>query len=190
MELLSLVSLVIFMFAILNTYLFSGAFYYCFTEHIGMTELMSQKLIKTKFDCLNYGGEWINPQLNFNHIGVAMLGLSSIQSHEGWLGMMWSSVDAQGVDMAPVYNANLFFIPFTLLTIFVICLLFLNLFVGVVIETFNHQKEILTNNHVLTNSQRIYLQTQLLTFTVGPKVVYLGEAKNWLTKTCRTISSS
>lgn len=23
-------------------------------------------LIKTKWDCLNYGGEWVNPDLNFD----------------------------------------------------------------------------------------------------------------------------
>ena len=68
-----------------------------------------------------------------------MLALSSIQSHEGWVDMMWSSVDARGVDLNPVENHNQYiFVPFTLLVIFVICLLFLNLFVGVVIETFNN----------------------------------------------------
>jgi len=137
LELLSLVVLVIYMFAVMETYMFSGKFNFCFTEHLSMTEVMSQKLILNKWDCLNYGGEWIKPQLNFDSIGVALLGLSSIQSHEGWLGMMWSSVDATEVDFAPKFNNNWVFVPFTLLVIFVICLLFLNLFVGVVIETFN-----------------------------------------------------
>lgn len=155
-----------------------------------MTEIMSQKLILNKWDCLNYGGEWIKPQLNFDSIGVALLGLSSIQSHEGWLGMMWSSVDATEVDFAPKFNNHWMFVPFTLLVIFVICLLFLNLFVGVVIETFNNQKEILTNKHLLTNSQRIYLQTQLLTFTVGPKMINSGDSNNCFVKVCHKISSS
>ena len=70
------------------------------------------------------------------------------------------------------------FVPFTLIVIFVICLLFLNLFVGVVIETFNTQKEVLTNNHVLTPVQRTYLMTQLLTFTVRPKVYLEADETN------------
>lgn len=102
--------------------------------------------------------------------------------------MMWSSVDATEVDFAPELNNMWYiFVPFTLFMIFVICLLFLNLFVGVVIETFNDQKEILSNNHLLTTSQRTYLQTQLLTFTVGPKVTYMSESENCLVNLCRTM---
>lgn len=158
LELLSLCTLVVFMFAMIETYLFSGKFYYCYTEHLDMSQVKSMQLILNKWDCLNYGGEWIKPQLNFDNIGSAMLGLSSIQSHEGWLGMMWSSVDATEVDYAPEINNMWYvFVPFTLFMIFVICLLFLNLFVGVVIETFNDQKELLSNNHLLTTSQRTYL---------------------------------
>ena len=80
-----------------------------------------------------------------------MLALSVIQSHEGWVDLMWSSVDATEVDFAPIENYQLYiFVPLTLIVIFVICLLFLNLFVGVVIETFNTQQELLTNNRLLT----------------------------------------
>ena len=72
--------------------------------------------------------------------------------------MMWSSVDATEVDLVPKQNNNwLIFVPFTLILIFVICLLFINLFVGVVIETFDKQKEILTMNHKLTSVQRTHL---------------------------------
>ena len=63
--------------------------------------------------------------------------------------MMWSSVDATEIDMAPKENNSPFFIFFTLIVIFVICLLSLNLFVGVVIETFNIQKQRLTHNDLL-----------------------------------------
>ena len=138
-ELLTLVVLVIFMMAVLETHLFSGKFFYCYTGHMTQfTELRQQALIKNKWDCLNYGGEWIKPALNFDTIGSSMLGLSSIQSHEGWVDMMWQSADATEVDFVPVENYRaMVFIPFTLIVIFIICLLFLNLFVGVVIETFN-----------------------------------------------------
>ena len=51
---------------------------------------------------------------------------------------MWQSVDATEVDKVPIEGYRKYiFVPMTLVIIFVICLLFLNLFVGVVIETFN-----------------------------------------------------
>ena len=159
MELLSLVALIVFLFAMLETRLFSGTFNYCFTDHLAITQIEATKLIKNKWDCYNYGGEWTKPYLNFDTIGSSMLGLSSIQSHEGWLGMMWSSVDATEIDMAPKENNSPFFIFFTLIVIFVICLLSLNLFVGVVIETFNIQKQRLTHNDLLLPEQRVFLRS-------------------------------
>lgn len=138
-ELLLLVILVIFIIGMLETYLFSGKFNYCYTGHLAFSTVRSKQLIVHKWDCLNYGGEWIKPDLNFDNIGHAMLGLSSIQSHEGWIDMMWASVDATEVDYAPVENNRfLIFVPLTLAIIFIVVLLFLNLFVGVVIETFNN----------------------------------------------------
>lgn len=61
LELLSLCTLVVFMFAMIETYLFSGKFFYCYTEHLNMSQVESMKLIRNKWDCLNYGGEWIKP---------------------------------------------------------------------------------------------------------------------------------
>ena len=62
LELLFLVVLVLFMFAMLETQLFSGKFYYCYMEHLDyFSYKMSQSLIKDKWDCLNYGGEWVKP---------------------------------------------------------------------------------------------------------------------------------
>ena len=61
-ELLTLVVLVLFMFAMLETQLFSGKFYYCYNDHLdNFNYLTTQRLIKHKWDCLNYGGEWIQP---------------------------------------------------------------------------------------------------------------------------------
>jgi len=45
-----------------------------------------------------------------------------------------------------------------MLLIVILCLLFLNLFVGVVIETFNEEKEKLTWNHLLKIMEREYIQ--------------------------------
>ena len=105
--------------------------------------------------------------------------------------MMWSSVDAIGVDLQPVENNNQFiFIPFTLTVIFIVCLLFLNLFVGVVVETFNTQKELLTNNHCLTSAQRTYLLTYLMTFSIFPKATSLGQTNSRFRKLCMRIVSS
>ena len=47
-------------FAILLTMLLSGKLYSCDLEHTSLTSLQKIDLIRTKWDCLNYGGTWVN----------------------------------------------------------------------------------------------------------------------------------
>ena len=59
---------------------------------------------------------------------------------EGWLDVMWNAVDATKIDYEPVFDHSpgsmLFFVAF----IIVGALFILNMFVGVVVNTFNKEK--------------------------------------------------
>ena len=46
------------------------------------------------WDCYDYGGHWMNPDLNFDTAMNSSVTLIAIQSTEGWVGVLWSSVDA------------------------------------------------------------------------------------------------
>ena len=101
-------------------------------------------LIKTKWDCINYGGEWVNQDFMFDSILDSMICLFSIQSTEGWNDpVMWSQIDSTDLDMQPKKWSKPYYIIFSIFVNIITNLLFLNLFVGVVIESFNNQKEIL-----------------------------------------------
>jgi hypothetical protein len=86
----------IFLFAILQTTLFSGSLNYCHMDHLSLGLDYQRAHIKDQWDCINYGGEWITPDLNFDTTMQSMLTLATIQSTEGWIGVMWGSVDAVG----------------------------------------------------------------------------------------------
>ena len=65
--------------------------------HLGLT--MNQQIdnIETMWDCINYGGEWVKPDLNFDTIFSSLLTLITIQTTERWIDdVMWASVDAVG----------------------------------------------------------------------------------------------
>lgn len=62
---------------------------------------------------------------------------------------MWSGVDARGQDMTPVRDYNQGLIIFFMVLVIFLCMLFLNLFVGIIIEAFNSEKETLSHNHLL-----------------------------------------
>lgn len=46
------------------------------------------------WECLDSGGEWINPPANFDNVINSMLTLFTAVTTEGWVGIMWQGVDA------------------------------------------------------------------------------------------------
>ncbi|XP_055388606.1 uncharacterized protein LOC129617143 isoform X3 [Condylostylus longicornis] len=121
-------------FGILGVQLFKGTFYYCEGEHI--------KDVRNKSDCLSHAGNaWINRKYNFDDLGKALMSLFVLSSRDGWVNIMYTGLDAVGVDQQPIVNYNewrlLYFIAFILLVGFFV----LNMFVGVVVENFHRCRE-------------------------------------------------
>ena len=81
----------------------------------------------------------------------AMVTMFGMMSTEGWLEVMWSAVDSTKVNQMPLRNNNPFFILFFSIFMIIGSLFILNLFVGVVINTFNIEKEKLSRNAQLTD---------------------------------------
>ncbi|XP_071550558.1 voltage-dependent T-type calcium channel subunit alpha-1G-like [Panulirus ornatus] len=121
-------------FGILGVQLFKGSFYYCDGPNL--------KNIITKSDCLQAQGNlWINRKYNFDDLGQALMSLFVLSSKDGWVNIMYTGLDAVGVDLQPVENYSqwrlLYFISFLLLVGFFV----LNMFVGVVVENFHRCRE-------------------------------------------------
>lgn len=72
--------------------------------------------------------------------------------------------------MQPQVNNNPFMAIYMMAVVIIICMLFLNLFVGVVIETFNREKNMLSYNQLLSPPQRTWISVQLMTFSYKPKI--------------------
>ena len=159
----------VFLFAILQTTLFSGAFYTCSTDHLGLSMKQQIQNINTMWDCYNYGGEWVEPDLNFDNTLNSLLTLVTIQTTEGWIDVMWNSVDAVGPYKQPIENNSPALIIYTMILIIIICMLFIELFVGVVIETFNSQKEIMQGNRDLKRTQLGYARVHQLALAIKPR---------------------
>ena len=58
----------IFLFAILNTILFSGSFSRCQMDNVDLDYKGQITNIVNMWDCLNYGGEWVTPNLNYDNV--------------------------------------------------------------------------------------------------------------------------
>ena len=60
-------------------------------------------------------------------------------------------------------------VAYTMLMIIIICMLFIELFVGIVTETFNSQKELMSGNKSLDPRQRAWVEIQLMCLNSEPK---------------------
>ncbi|XP_075158330.1 ca[2+]-channel protein alpha[[1]] subunit T [Haematobia irritans] len=121
-------------FGILGVQLFKGTFFYCEGENI--------KNVSNKSECLSIpGNAWVNRKYNFDDLGKALMSLFVLSSRDGWVNIMYTGLDAVGVDQQPIVNYNewrlLYFIAFILLVGFFV----LNMFVGVVVENFHRCRE-------------------------------------------------
>ena len=86
-----------------------------------------------------------------------MVALFMMTTTEGWINIMWNGVDSVLIDMQPQRDYGIAWVLFFICFIVVGSLFILNLFVGVVIDTFNHEKEILGMNHLLTETLREWI---------------------------------
>ena len=71
---------------------------------------------------------------------------------EGWIGVMWDAVDASGIYQEPIENNGRYWTFYFMAFMVVGSLFILNMFVGIVINVFNIEKETLQNNHLLTQT--------------------------------------
>jgi voltage-dependent calcium channel R type alpha-1E len=171
-NLLLIVVFFIFLLAILCMTLFSGKFAHCETEHLPISHRQAEELILNLQNCLDYGGEWVRPDFHFDTTPDAMITLLSIQTTEGWIDVMWAMVDGVGQYKVPKIMNNPSYIIFCMSIMIFITLLFLNLFVGVVIETFNKEKEALSLNSLLRSIERKWIDVQIMTYQAKPRIKF------------------
>lgn len=102
---------------------------------------------------MDYGGEWVNTDDNFDNVFDSMITLFNIMTTEGWIDVMWTAVDSSKIDFVPETRDFGFAVIFFLLIIFFFHLFILNMFVGIVINVFSDEKKTLELNHLLTQTQ-------------------------------------
>mmetsp|Transcript_15432 Transcript_15432/g.38715 ORF Transcript_15432/g.38715 Transcript_15432/m.38715 type:complete len:831 (+) Transcript_15432:1-2493(+) len=119
-------------FAILGVQLFSGKFAHCVTQ----PELL------TRDACLQAGHAWQNPRMgSFDNFGSAMLLLFECATIEGWPDVLFATVDAARQGEAPKINHSPEQGLFLISWIVIGGMFLINVFVGVVFDSFAKMKE-------------------------------------------------
>lgn len=174
-------------FAIITISQFKGRFFYC-TSNLGLSMVDSHSF-DYKWDCLNAGEEWVNSYYNFDNIYQALATLFVVANGSSWEAYMFQAAMATEIDQAPyMWNHqywNYFFIGFMVIGNF----FFLNLFVGVVISSFNKEKDVLGGLDKLTDLQKDWAKTHIETLKCKP--LYVPKVPNyWLGRICHKLTYS
>jgi voltage-dependent calcium channel T type alpha-1G len=109
----------------------------------------------------------MNKEHNFDNLGNALMSLFILISKDGWIDIMYSGIDAVGIDKQPIENYNewmiIYFISFLL---FVGFFLF-NTFIGVIIENFircRDLQKIEENKRTFANRFKKFIKASLGNF--------------------------
>jgi len=144
---LVIVAFVFLIFSIFGVNLFGGKLHHCMSTDDtcdGYTCSMGNGfIVETKADCESLAATnpqvmWKNKTYNWDNVGEAIVSLFYVVSLDGWVGLMYEAVDAVGQDLQPKTDYNeamcMFFILFLIVGNFFV----LNLFVGVIVDSFNN----------------------------------------------------
>ena len=175
-------------FAIYAVTLLKGRFWYC-NDRSGMVEGI--------VTCVgNYVDEegmitsriWANPPANFDHIGNAMYSLFEVSLGE-WSLIAHTAMDSAAVDKQPIRENSLIWCLYFLAFVILSNLFFLNLFVGVIYESYNARKY--EGIEELTKEQREWLMIQenLASRTVKPSRQITHNVEQGTTSPNRTSSN-
>jgi voltage-dependent calcium channel L type alpha-1D len=153
-------------FGVIAVSYFKGKLYYCSPP---LPELVP--LLVHKWDCLDAGGEWINQIYTFDNSINALITLFVMATTAGWADVMMQCAKSTSIDYLPggPETASPGWIFFFIVFIIVGAFFFLNLFVGVVISTFNSEHDKLGGNDLLTEKQKEWIDLRLLVLRSAPE---------------------
>lgn len=151
MKVLLFMVVFLFILSIYSMKYLKGSMFKCINLMI-TDKLTVQSFIQTKTDCFDYGGDWINSDLNYDNIVNSFFSLFQIVSGEGWSLLMYSLltkfffkycvilifrynvIDAIKVDRQPEIGYNKTWSFFFIISFFIGKILLINMFVGIIIE--------------------------------------------------------
>jgi hypothetical protein len=120
---------------------------------------------------------------------VAMVTIFHMSTTAGWAEVMYNGMNSRGIDLQPerLYRPLIGF--YFVIVIFICAFFIANMFIGVVISTFNKEKENLGKEYLLTNVQKEWIKTKILVLRSSPMVIF-SSPKQWIRKPFFKIASS
>ncbi|OMJ79316.1 hypothetical protein SteCoe_20697 [Stentor coeruleus] len=151
LNVVTVISVIWLIFAILGVALFNGKFYVCENPEI-----------KSQTECESMDYKWSSLPYNYDNIFEALLTLFVVASQEGWPDHMFIAVDAYKPGYSPIENYNPLAAYFIIAYMFIGDFFMINLFTVVVYSKFVEAKQDESSliSILLTKSQQNWLEIQ------------------------------
>lgn len=94
-----------------------------------------------------------------------------------WAEIMYLMASSRSIGQTHIYMANTFWVFFSIFFMIVASMFLLNLFVGVIISTFNSEQDKIGGNNLLTPKQKEWIDLKLLVLRSSP-IAKLTAPKN------------
>ncbi|KAI5632670.1 ion transport protein domain-containing protein [Phthorimaea operculella] len=133
-----------FIFAVIAVQLFNGKFFYCndiskntFEDCQGSFFVYEQNSLLPKVE----KRKWTTQSFHYDNVATAMLTLFAVQTGEGWPQVLQNSMAATYEDRGPIQNFRIEMSIFYIVYFVVFPFFFVNIFVALIIITFQEQGE-------------------------------------------------
>ncbi|XP_040175650.1 voltage-dependent calcium channel type A subunit alpha-1-like isoform X2 [Anopheles arabiensis] len=156
-----------FIFAVIAVQLFNGKFFYCTddSKHNSI-DCQGSYFIYSEVDGLPRSAkrEWKTQYFNYDNVATAMLTLFAVQTGEGWPQVLQNSMAATYEDEGPIQNFRIEMSIFYVVYFVVFPFFFVNIFVALIIITFQEQGEAELQDGEIDKNQK-----SCIDFTIGAR---------------------
>ena len=161
------------LFGIIAISKFKGKFFSCDQNSVkdleGSNYNKNDFFIDNKWDCYNSGADWVREYYNFDNMYQTMATLFVLSNNAGWYPTMFIGATVTEIDYVWKDGANSYWVFYFFLFMVLGSFFLLNLFTGVVITTFNEQKDKLGGmNNVKEQQQRDWIDIHKIVIDSDP----------------------
>ncbi|XP_037808967.1 voltage-dependent calcium channel type A subunit alpha-1 isoform X3 [Lucilia sericata] len=165
-----------FIFSVIGVQLFNGKFFYCTDESKHTAEECQGSYFKYEEGELLPRPElriWKPRSFHYDNVAAAMLTLFAVQTGEGWPQVLQHSMAATYEDRGPIQNFRIEMSIFYIVYFIVFPFFFVNIFVALIIITFQEQGEAELQDGEIDKNQK-----SCIDFTIGARPLERYMPKN------------
>lgn len=136
-------------FAIFGINFLKGLLWNCLTDNSEELPGFDSIVLEDKWDCFNFGGEWVQQIQNFDNMKNSFISIISISQSISWSNIMYRTIDSRGIHHTDRQYSRPYYSVYFIIVIISGAFFIANLFAGVVVSAYNREHENIGNQYLL-----------------------------------------